>query len=584
MDGVSRTVGVFVMACAAGLAPAAEFVVSTPTGPFTIRVSHLGPSGSLVAPALPEPEPFSPPSVFSAPLPSGSGARALGLGGAFTALADDATAASWNPAGLIQLERPEFSAVYRDTHKRAEHRSADAQFRVGENTYGDDNLNYFSAVLPFRVDALDRNAVVSINHQEAYDFEHHFTADLRQGQRDSDRGTRRQSYDDVQVDHLNDGITELTVTTRLHTDVDSAFNQALESGLLTDLDFAQEGVISAVTPALALELTPKLSFGAAFNIYQLDPVRGGSIRSRTRAQYEGQVSSTVDLRTRRTTTGTYAFEGVSHLPPGGIIPIPIDIPFDGGGTIDPFTETAASRSQTDLHVAGAYEEVNEIDDFEGYNATLGLLWTVSRLVSLGVVVDLPWEGSGRQTRTVRNRAVTRDSRGRVVDEVDESTSEASDITMDFPLYVAAGAVFRWAPTFYTTLDVSQTHWSDFKYQADGQQAVNPLDGSAYGEHPLDDCWSVRGGAEYLVMLSRTEIPLRCGFGWEERPALEAPEEYYSMSLGTGLAIGQDPGRTMLDFAWVYTWADEVTGIVATRDSLRSDVVEQTFFVSVIQHL
>ncbi len=37
------------------------------------------------------------------------GARSLGLGGAFVALADDATAAYSNPAGLIQLTRPEIS-------------------------------------------------------------------------------------------------------------------------------------------------------------------------------------------------------------------------------------------------------------------------------------------------------------------------------------------------------------------------------------------------------------------------------------------------------------------------------------------
>ena len=42
----------------------------------------------------------------------GSGARALGMGGAFLARADDATAASWNPAGLSYLRRPEVSLVW----------------------------------------------------------------------------------------------------------------------------------------------------------------------------------------------------------------------------------------------------------------------------------------------------------------------------------------------------------------------------------------------------------------------------------------------------------------------------------------
>ena len=41
----------------------------------------------------------------------GSGARAYGMGGAFLARADDATAASWNPAGLSYLRLPEVSLV-----------------------------------------------------------------------------------------------------------------------------------------------------------------------------------------------------------------------------------------------------------------------------------------------------------------------------------------------------------------------------------------------------------------------------------------------------------------------------------------
>lgn len=43
---------------------------------------------------------------------NGAGARAPGLGDAFTALADDAYAIHYNPAGLAQLERPQFAAAY----------------------------------------------------------------------------------------------------------------------------------------------------------------------------------------------------------------------------------------------------------------------------------------------------------------------------------------------------------------------------------------------------------------------------------------------------------------------------------------
>ena len=42
----------------------------------------------------------------------GVGARAMGMAGAFTAVADDPSATYWNPAGIAQINRPEFSIMY----------------------------------------------------------------------------------------------------------------------------------------------------------------------------------------------------------------------------------------------------------------------------------------------------------------------------------------------------------------------------------------------------------------------------------------------------------------------------------------
>lgn len=115
--------------------------------------------------------------IPSSPNPVGSGARALGMGGAFIAVADDATAASWNPGGLIQLERPEISAV-----GAVFSRTEDLFFRrqqggAGEQSVSGLGLNYLSAAYPFTVDSY--NMIVSFNYQHLFDFAREWRYDFR---------------------------------------------------------------------------------------------------------------------------------------------------------------------------------------------------------------------------------------------------------------------------------------------------------------------------------------------------------------------------------------------------------------------
>jgi len=48
-------------------------------------------------------------------LSHGVGARALGMGSSFVSIADDATAAYWNPAGLVQIQKRAVAAMYSDS-------------------------------------------------------------------------------------------------------------------------------------------------------------------------------------------------------------------------------------------------------------------------------------------------------------------------------------------------------------------------------------------------------------------------------------------------------------------------------------
>jgi long-subunit fatty acid transport protein len=93
---------------------------------------------------------------------SDPGARSAGLGGAFVALADDATAAFANPAGLVQLVKPEISVEVRNwsysipytVGGRAEGDPSGQGLDVtaglvkGESTYDTTSLSFLSLVWP----------------------------------------------------------------------------------------------------------------------------------------------------------------------------------------------------------------------------------------------------------------------------------------------------------------------------------------------------------------------------------------------------------------------------------------------------
>lgn len=104
------------------------------------------------------------------------GARALGMGGAFIGVADDATAAEANPAGLTILTRPEVSLHLRRSSVTIEYDNVDNQLIadfVGDSSIstvneaeGDfANTSFISYVHPFQ------RWVLSAYYQESIDFE-----------------------------------------------------------------------------------------------------------------------------------------------------------------------------------------------------------------------------------------------------------------------------------------------------------------------------------------------------------------------------------------------------------------------------
>ncbi len=180
-------------------------------------------------------------SISSTPNPLGSGARALGMGNAFIAVADDATAASWNPGGLMQLETPEVSMVLYDAIRTEDytffgHDEADGSERTNEF-----NLNYFSIAYPFAI--FGKNMIVSLNYQRLYDI-------------------------DKELDfHFHTSSPGLSLIQEIH--------------------YKSEGGIKALSPAYAIQITDDLSFGFTLNFW-LDALGGrNGWKDKFRSQGEG---------------------------------------------------------------------------------------------------------------------------------------------------------------------------------------------------------------------------------------------------------------------------------------------------------
>ena len=222
----------------------------------------------------------------TSPSPIGSGARAAGKAFAFIAVADDATAASHNPGGLGQLERPEASIVGSYFVRYETQDVFRPETVLDDQTLHAFDLNYLSAAYAFRL--LHRNVFVAVNVQRLFNL---------------------QSATDVASRYTNiDGIQR--VSSR------------------------QDGSLFTISPAVAVQVVPDFYIGAAFNIWprlfgngwtQDVSVRGdGRVVSGNRIvpfTSQGQIHEEFDFRAFNVTAG-FLWRLSSLLSLGGVVRTP----------------------------------------------------------------------------------------------------------------------------------------------------------------------------------------------------------------------------------------------------------------------
>lgn len=408
-------------------------------------------------------------SISGSANPVGSGARALGMGGAFIGVADDATAASWNPGGLIQLETPEISAVL-SFEKRTEKRTF-IQKPEASKSHSIDlaDINYLSAAYPFTLKNL--NMILSINYQTLYDFNKEVEA----------------TY---QVNPASPYLPAGTKTANKKID----------------------GYLKALSPAYAIQITPDFSVGITFNWFS------------------------DNLESKWKTTYTEHFEG-THL--------------------------SAFFSQ-DVFDEEEYR-------FNGFNLNLGVMWNINSTLTVGAVYKTPFDAdiyyrkAYQVTGTIQNTPTTV-----IADEYQ---------TVRMPPSYGIGLAWRFSDTFTADLDFYRTDWQRYVItQADGRK-ISPFNGEEISETDTQPTHQIRIGGEYLVIRKGVVIPIRAGVFYDPEPTTHNPDDFYGVSIGSGIA----KGRIVFDIAYQYRWGNNVRTVKLGQEEVGQDVKQHVGYMSLICH-
>ncbi len=368
------------------------------------------------------------PSSFN---PVGSGARALGMGGAFIAVADDATAASWNPAGLIQLETPEVSIVGAYFRRTEENDFGNSPEASGEETASETSVNYLSVSYPFAV--LHRNMIVSLSYQNLFDF------------------TRQWKFP------LTRSASELAVR--------------------QDIDYEQEGSLSAIGLAYGIQITPRLSFGLTLNFWE-------------NGIYANKWRQTIVQKGRGTLSGN---------------PLLFEI-----------------RSKDTF-------------SFSGFNINLGVLWQVTGRLTLGAVIKTPFEADLRHKSSFTTSLSFPEYPP--ADTFNRSSSVENN-NLEMPTTYGIGFAYRFSDSFTASLDVSRTDWDDFVLEDNHGNRLSPISGLPRRKSDVEPTYQVRLGGEYLFIGSEYVIPIRGGLFYDPAPAEGDPDDFFGFSLGSGISFGR----------------------------------------------
>jgi long-subunit fatty acid transport protein len=323
-----------------------------------------------------------------------------------------------------------------------------------------------------------------------------------------------------------------------------------------DVAFEQTGGLSTISPAFAIELTRRLSIGATVNLW--------------RSSLLGDNGWTRDSNN--------SFRVEHPLPGTDILP---DLGISRTTNID-----------ATLDIDETYR------DFKAANVTLGLLWTPTDRLSLGLRYDSSFTEKVKYRAKVDSRQFRHPDDAApngILDEYTLSGSERQKVR--FPSFFALGAAFRANDRLILAMSITRADWDDSTLEDGSGTRVSLVDGSENGTEDdinFSPTYTVRLGAEYVFIPKEKDETLnrlwsvRGGAFFDQEPASGKsagdangdPEEFYGVTAGVGLLLNQ---RINIDAAYQFRFGKDVNKdfIRGLPGGFSEDVYQHRFLLSTI---
>lgn len=462
----------------------------------------------------------------------------MGTGGAFIAIADDATSASWNPAGMVQLVKPELSFAY-----------ADEAREVGGQPLYFNNFNYISAVYPFNV--AGRNVVTSLNFLRLYDF--YFRTDFRLS---------------------SDPPPDPVEVTMLSSDTASTYQVSKKNFRFAGRDNIT-GELGALSPAIAVQVTPNFALGFTYNFW-----RDGIIGPSYSADHSQSGKGTQVIHLQIFTDADHSCECILDGDPA----------CSDGETITNPECLAPSELKIDTEERDPYTNYytyHQDIDFSGENFNVGLFWKPTPRLTVGGVYRSEFTARLTRTKTYAwGYTFQRPGWPPDIQDIPPSKTTYHD-RLRFPASYGLGLAFRYSDRLSMSADVSRIEWDRFVYDDEETGTrFSPVNNLPVELADVDPTLSFRVGGEYLFIQPKYIIPVRGGVFYDPEPARKRPDDYYGVAAGTGLVF--EP--VVLDVSYWYRWGNDVI-LYTTYDSgngkireVKGDINRQMLMVSLIVHL